>query len=76
MAAGMMSSWKYLSDGRWLLLFEGEETAYLEQPCQHEKVYADYVLISSPPQYPWICKLCGVKGIDKQNVLAQIFGKD
>jgi hypothetical protein len=32
--------------------------------CTHEKVYANYVLTSCPPQYPWICRKCGEKGID------------
>lgn len=32
--------------------------------CEHEKVYADYALMSCPPQYPWICEKCGTEGID------------
>lgn len=32
--------------------------------CEHEKVYAPYVLTSNPPQYPWVCKLCGERGTD------------
>jgi len=32
--------------------------------CQHEKVYASYILTSNPPQYPWICKKCGLRGFD------------
>ena len=32
--------------------------------CIHDKVYANCVLTSNPPQYPWICKKCGEKGID------------
>jgi len=35
------------------------------EKCDHEKVYANYVLTSNPPQYPWICKKCGEKGIDR-----------
>jgi hypothetical protein len=36
----------------------------LPEGCRHEKVYANYVLTSLPPQYPWICKLCGLTGVD------------
>lgn len=34
--------------------------------CKHEKVYADYILTSNPPQYPWICRLCGETGTDHE----------
>ncbi|GFN32483.1 hypothetical protein PCURB6_27430 [Paenibacillus curdlanolyticus] len=30
----------------------------------HEKVYADYYLMSNPPQQPWICSKCGEQGND------------
>jgi len=32
--------------------------------CNHDKVYADYVLLTNPPQYPWICRKCGKKDVD------------
>ena len=32
--------------------------------CKHEKVYANYILTSNPPQSPWICKKCGAEGVD------------
>lgn len=32
--------------------------------CEHEKVYAAYVLASNPPQTPWICKKCNKQGRD------------
>jgi hypothetical protein len=32
--------------------------------CEHEKVYAAYVLASNPPQTPWICKKCSKQGRD------------
>ena len=31
---------------------------------KHEKVYANYVLASCPPQYPWICRICKYEGRD------------
>jgi hypothetical protein len=33
--------------------------------CNHDKVYANYALTSNPPQYPWVCRKCGAKGIDQ-----------
>jgi len=30
--------------------------------CDHEKVYAPYALMSSPPEHPWICSKCGLEG--------------
>ncbi len=32
--------------------------------CEHLKVYAPYILASNPPQTPWICSKCGLKGRD------------
>jgi len=32
--------------------------------CKHEKVYANFVLTSDPPQHPWICRKCGERGRD------------
>lgn len=32
--------------------------------CQHEKVNANCILTSHPPQSPWICKKCGERGAD------------
>ena len=37
---------------------------FKKRACKHEKTYADYVLPSLPPQYPWACKKCGEKGTD------------
>lgn len=31
-------------------------------PCQHEKLYSLSILTSNPPQYQWICELCGERG--------------
>ena len=33
--------------------------------CNHNKVYANYILTSNPPQSPWICSECGETGTDK-----------
>jgi hypothetical protein len=33
----------------------------------HKKVYANYILTSNPPQYPWICSECGEKGTDRKD---------
>ena len=32
--------------------------------CNHEKVYSPYVHASFPAQHPWICRVCGEKGVD------------
>ena len=31
----------------------------------HKKVFSGEALLTSPPQYPWICSECGEKGIDR-----------
>lgn len=33
---------------------------------QHKKVYAEHLLMSNPPQQPWICSECGEKGVDQE----------
>jgi hypothetical protein len=33
--------------------------------CEHEKVYDNKVLLTDPPQYPWICSKCGEVGRDR-----------
>jgi len=41
----------------------------MKKNCKHEnKVYANYVLCSYPPQYPWICTDCGYKGCDQSEL--------
>ncbi len=32
--------------------------------CNHNKVYANVILTSYPPQRPWICSICGAEGKD------------
>lgn len=32
--------------------------------CIHKWVSADYLLMSNPPQRPYVCKNCGEKGIE------------
>ena len=34
-----------------------------QKDCDHEKVYANYILTSDPPRYSFICKKCGFKGV-------------
>jgi len=34
------------------------------EPCRHDKVYADYILTSNPPQMDWVCRICGSRGRD------------
>jgi hypothetical protein len=38
---------------------------YRYNKCKHNKVYANYILTSNPPQSPWICSKCGFKGVDR-----------
>ena len=40
-----------------------------KKQCKHEKVYSNEILCSMPAQYPWICKKCGFKGIDKDEFI-------
>lgn len=35
-----------------------------ESNCQHDKVYADCILTSNPPQRDWVCRKCYAKGRD------------
>jgi hypothetical protein len=35
-----------------------------KKPCNHNKVYSNFVYASNPPQYPWICSICGETGVD------------
>lgn len=32
--------------------------------CNHDKVYAGYILTTDPYQRPWICKKCGIRGLE------------
>lgn len=37
-----------------------------EKECKaHEKVFSNLVYLSYPAKYPWICRLCGFKGVDQ-----------
>ncbi len=47
--------------------YNTDEITALAAPfqCKHDKVYSTQVLLSDPPQYPWICRLCGEKGTDQ-----------
>lgn len=31
---------------------------------QHTKIYADFWLMTNPPQQPWVCSECGEEGRD------------
>lgn len=42
--------------------------AVLASPCEHEKVYASYILASNPPLFPWICRKCLMEGTDRGKV--------
>jgi len=37
----------------------------------HKKVYSNNVLLSSPPKLPWICSICGEKGINSESYPAE-----
>lgn len=38
----------------------------MSEPCKrHKKVFANYILTSNPPQYPWVCSVCGERGTDR-----------
>ena len=36
------------------------------EKCEHDKVYAQFVLASNPPKSPWVCRKCGEQGYDTQ----------
>ena len=42
---------------------ETEEADDMPMPCVHDKVYSPTMLVSYPPQMPWICRKCGEQGI-------------
>ena len=43
-----------------------ESTLWSSMDCRgdHEKIYALIVPPTNPPQYPWVCRKCGVEGRD------------
>lgn len=45
------------------------EPTEIQAECKHEQVFADYDLASDPPQCPWICRLCGLQGVDRHEML-------
>jgi len=36
----------------------------MKTECAHEKVWANVLLMSDPPQKQWICRLCGQFGTE------------
>jgi hypothetical protein len=39
-------------------------------PCkndEHQKIFAECCFLAVPPLSPWICKDCGIKGVNKQD---------
>lgn len=38
-------------------------------PHDHDKCYCQTILLSYPPQYPWICRICGEQGVDHADVI-------
>ncbi len=42
----------------------------MKNKCKHtDKSFSPNVLMSNPPQYPWICRKCGEEGVDRELVL-------
>lgn len=35
-----------------------------ERKCEHVRCFSKSMLMSFPPQRPWICELCGAEGTD------------
>jgi hypothetical protein len=35
---------------------------------KHKKVYTNHVLLSNPPQYPWVCEVCGFRSVDRNEL--------
>jgi hypothetical protein len=35
---------------------------------KHKKVYANQVLLSNPPQCPWVCEICGFRSVDRSEL--------
>lgn len=42
----------------------------------HEKEYGNVILLSHPPQHPWTCKKCGMKGVDKEHETMESGGRE
>lgn len=43
------------------------------EPCSvHTKIYAQIVLTTFPPQFPWICAVCLTEGVDRGSELPTI----
>ena len=46
---------------------DNEITKVTDKPkCRHVKVYADHILTSNPPKYPWKCRECKETGVDDE----------
>ena len=46
----------------------------MKTKCKHtDKSFSPNVLMSNPPQYPWICRKCGEEGVDRELVLDNDF---
>ena len=45
-----------------------EQPGEAAEACEHDKCFASFLLASMPPQRPWVCRRCGVKGSDRVGV--------
>lgn len=55
-----------------MILFELTEQ---QKNCQHEWVYAGYILCSFPPKYPKICRKCGLRLIESNSSYVNEIGE-
>lgn len=37
----------------------------MTESCDHDKLYAPYVMASNPPQFPWVCRKYRERGVDR-----------
>ena len=37
----------------------------MSEPCQHQKVYSRFLLMSHPPIVRWICRKCQAQGTER-----------
>lgn len=53
------------------MTYRTEQPTAAQQSCQHERVYADFVLTSYPAQHPWVCRKCGFQGVEMDKLPAR-----
>lgn len=44
--------------------------------CEHNKVYSNHMFCTFPPQKAWICRKCGLEGVELINPVPSTFADE